>query len=180
MADFEMADVDRDEVRQIARQAGHADGAQHGLEQTAAGLDADRLAYAGDGHFGVQDLVLDDLVQVDVDDIILQRVMLDVEEEGEVLVDLLALVVGQFHVDEDVLAGGGMQHAGELLGVDGDRAGADGIFLGLAVKHAGDLAGAAQRLDGGAADAGTLGNLERDGLGHKRGKVGVLKGEPGS
>jgi hypothetical protein len=156
MADLEVADVDSDEVRQIARQAGDADGAEHGLEQAAAGLDAGGLTFADHGHFGVQDLVLDDLVQVDVDDIIFKRVMLDVNEEGQMGVDLHTLVIGQLDIDEDVLAGGGMQHAGELPGVDGDGARTDGIFLGLAVKHAGDLARAAKGLEGGAANAGTL------------------------
>ena len=46
MSDFQVADIDRDQFGQIARQAGHADRAQHGFEETAAALDANRLADA--------------------------------------------------------------------------------------------------------------------------------------
>ena len=119
----------------------------------------------------MQNLVLHDFMQVDVDDVILQRVMLHIDQQGEVGIDLRALLVVQLHVDEHVFAGRGVEDGGELLGVDGDGARPDGIFLRLAVEHAGDLALAAQGLDGGASGTGTLGNLERDGLGHKRGGV---------
>ena len=120
-----------------------------------------------DGHFGVENFVLRDLVQVDVDDVVLDRVMLDVEQKRQVLVDLLAGGIGQLHIDEDVFAGRGMKQRGQLLGVDFDRARTDRLVLGLAVKHAGNAAGLAHGLEGGASDAGTLGYLERDSLGHK-------------
>ena len=94
-----------------------------------------------------------------------------VEQEREVLVDPGAGSVGQLDVDEDVFAGRGVEHVVELLRVDLDRARTDGAVLGLAVKHARDAAGLAHGLDGGAADAGALGYLEGDGLGHKMGEI---------
>ncbi len=94
--------------------------------------------------------------------------MLDVEEDGEVLVDFLALGVGELDVDEDVFAGGLLQEGGELLAIDLDGVGMDlGVALGLAVKHAGDAAGLAHGFHRLAAEAGALGNLKRDCLGHK-------------
>ena len=72
-------------------------------------------------------------------------------------------------IDEDVFAGRGMEQGVQLFGVDFNRAGADGLVPGLAVEHAGNAARLAHTLKGGASDAGTLGYLERNGLGHKTG-----------
>ncbi len=95
-------------------------------------------------------------MQVDVNDIVLDRMMLDVGEKRQVLVDLLACGVGDFDIDEDVFAGGRMEERGELLRLDLDRAGTDRLVLGHAVKHAGNPACLAHGFQSRAADTGAL------------------------
>src|ERR1017187_277706 len=115
----------------------------------------------------MENFILGDFVQIDMDDVILDRMMLNVDEKGQMLVDHLAGRIGHLHIDQDVFAGRGLKQGGQLPGVDFNRAGTDGLVLGLAVEHAGNAAGLAHGLQGGASDAGTLRYLERDSLGHK-------------
>ena len=115
----------------------------------------------------MKNFVLVDFMQIDVDHIIFERMMLDILQKGQVLVDLRAGGIGHFDINQNVLAGGGMKDGIKLLRVDFDRTGADNLVLGLAVKDAGDAASTAHGLQGSASGTGTLRYLERNGLGHK-------------
>ncbi len=74
--------------------------AKHRLEQAATVLHANRLARARHRHFRVQNLVLRDLMQVHMHHVILQRIMLNILQQREMLVDLLALGIDQLDINE--------------------------------------------------------------------------------
>ena len=132
VADLQAADIHVDVRGNIPGQALDLDFAQPLLPHATLVLHTGRYAVQHHGHLHQHGLVHGDALQVDVQQVALDRLILPVDDHG--LHPRAALHV---HVEDGVVAGLRVQDAQYLLGVelDGDRG-----LLGP-VDHAGNLAG---------------------------------------
>jgi hypothetical protein len=99
-----------------------------------------------------------DLLEVDVEEAIRDRIALDFLEEGERLVAL----VGDLELDEDGAITDGLQQAGELRSFDRERLG----FRMLPVENRWNTIGLAEPAGGAAARLGTRGDVKFEVLSH--------------
>src|SRR6202041_364858 len=126
----EVGDVYRDGAGNIARQALDFDFAQHLIEDAARGLDADGHASCLDGHFDANRLIERDALEVDMDELALDRLVLPVDDHH------LRGGAGEGEIEDGVMAGFRVQDFLNLLGIDFDG---DGRFRG-SVDDGGNLA----------------------------------------
>ena len=101
-----------------AGQALDFDLAQYLVENAAGGLDAHRNPQQLDAHADAQGLVQGDALHVDVDQLVVDRLALPVDDHG-----LGRGLAGDFDIEDRVVAGLGEKNPGNLLGVhlDGHR-----------------------------------------------------------
>ena len=92
--------------------------AQHLVQNAALGLDADRNAQQLDAYAHVQNLIERNALQVDVDQLVLDRLALPVHDHG-----FGRGLPGNFHIENRVVAALGIKDPQNLLGIhfDGNR-----------------------------------------------------------
>jgi hypothetical protein len=148
---FKTADVDIDVAGNVARQALDFDFAQHLVQDAAGSFYAHRNAQQLHAHFDAEGLVQCNALQVDVDQLVFDRLALPIDDHG-----LGRGLACDFYVKNRVVAGLGKQNPGNLLGIhfNGHR-----IVAGT-IKNCGNLAGNAH------AAGGILGELALTGLGY--------------
>src|ERR1700733_11566702 len=132
IAKREVRDIDDDVAGNIAWQALDFDFAQHLVENAALGLDADRNAGELDRHFDANGLVEGNALEINVNQVALDRLVLPVNDHSLGLgcrsIDL--------EVEDGVVAGVRVQDLLDLLGIDFNG---DGRFGG-SVNNGGNLA----------------------------------------
>jgi len=149
LVDLELGDVDFDELREILRETADVDGLGDDGERAAVGLDAmgfaDGAHRDGGGHRGVRV----DLHDVDMEELLGDRVTLELLDEGE---HLLAVDI---EVDEGGGVALGAHEVAEGLLLDGDA-----LVAGLAVDDGGDGAIDAEAAGGAAAMERAAGDVK--------------------
>jgi hypothetical protein len=101
------------------------------LFQDSAALDTFRNSQQLDTHLYVQNLVHGDALQIDVNQTVVDRLTLPIDDHG-----LGRLLAGDFDIEDCVVAGLGEKYPGNLLGIhlDGHR------IVPRTIQHGGNLA----------------------------------------
>ncbi|CAB4243447.1 protein of unknown function [Methylacidimicrobium sp. AP8] len=154
LAYVERFDIHRDRLRKIVGQAADAQVADRRLQQTSAGPNANRFSNRVKLNLGVDLLIGGELVQVDVEDAIGQRVLLDRLQERELL--LLALLAFDLQIDQHFFRLPSVKGREEIHGVDFER------HMALpSVEHGGDFSFRPQSAHPMSSDRRALSRLER-------------------
>ncbi len=107
-----MADVHRDAGGDVRREALDLHLAQDLVEDAAGVLDAQRNSQQLHTHADAQSLVQSNALQVDVNQVVIERLALPVDDHR-----LGRALAGDFNVEDRVVAGLGEENPGDLLGV---------------------------------------------------------------
>ena len=150
LANLEVADIHRDQLRQIFGQPAHLDLEQHVLQHAAVGLHALGFADGLDRHQDGDLLVLGHLVEIDVQHLAGQGMVLDFLHQRQALGPGIVL---DRQVHQEVLGNGMVNEVFHFLGVDFEV-----LRLGLpAIDDGRNAAAGAERFGPGppAQDAGS-------------------------
>jgi hypothetical protein len=137
VADVERRDVDRELDRDVARLGAHGQAAQHDADLAAVDR-ARGLAGELQRHLGADFLVRVDREQVDVGDVVAQRIDLHVLDQRVQRARRGAAFDRE--ADHRVALADRVERAAQLLDVDGDRKRLDATLDRRPVADAGDLA----------------------------------------